>query len=524
MGARKKVFFCNLAIMFLCVLSILSYFIMPFWKVNAKYTVTADMLEEVIPQSITVGDETFEMDEASSDINFEDIAGEDGLTLKVSIALNTSDILTSFSTTPKKLVKGIVENNVDNLVDQLEEPLDKIVKGTVTAVVKLSFKDGVQEEMKAALGAYATDEQVKQDLKNAGINDKYFEKKANQLVDSIYEDSATAESVANDTILIVEETLQKMKYSGNLNYTDLEFTADAKAELKAKLIERFEAFECDDGTIDPEAFSSEFLADLLKDSRDTAATNLATPLASKKNNKNNSKDELRDALSEVLLDLLNEVKSTIATVIKVLSFVIIFTFIVWLIPIVKILIKWKKPNNAIKMGLPIWLGSIPFIVLCLIPGIAFGFVKSPNGPLSNVIDEIEVLETLSVNFTSCSLISFLVGLALAGLSIFFYGKQRKILKYAGDDAKTETIAPIPTPKMDKLQVTPNVETAAIEPIPTTQTKTEVKVEIEKAPKVKVEKAPKVKIEKEPKVKLEKEPKIKAKKKTIEEDNYDEMDE
>ena len=51
MKLRKKVFWANLFIIVLCVVSILSYFFMPFWQVNVKYTLTAEKMHTLLPSS-----------------------------------------------------------------------------------------------------------------------------------------------------------------------------------------------------------------------------------------------------------------------------------------------------------------------------------------------------------------------------------------------------------------------------------------------------------------------------------------
>ncbi len=445
MNTKKNILFCNLAIIILCIASIVSYFMMPFWTVKAEYTLTAETIQGLLPSAEGGEDEgedgPIDADDIYANLNLAEIVGEDGITLKVAISLETADILSALSSNPAELVEKILDDNVHNLVDQMSETLNGIVKKTVSSVVKTALSEGIKEEIKNALGEGTTDEEAKAELNAAGLTDEYLDEKATQLVDNIYADGATSESAAEATMDIVEESIQIMKDSGNPDYADIELTPEAKAELKETLIEQFKNFENEDGTIDPEAFTSDFLLSMLKgeseesgDNADTAAV-FATPLSAKPapedTAENDATAELRQVLTDKLLEALNGAEETIALVIKVLSYVIIATFVIWALPILKILLKWKKRNNAIKVGMPIWLGSIPYVVLCFLPTVALNLLKNPPEALAGAFEGMEVLNNLSVTFNSCAIVSCIAGIILAVLVLFFYGKQRKILKRGG---------------------------------------------------------------------------------------------
>lgn len=443
---RRTVFICNLLIVVLCLASILSYFIMPFWKVNVKYTMTAEALQQLLPQDEIEGenqDGPIDAEGVWANLDFAEVVGKDGITLKMSISLETSDILSALKTEPTALVESILDGNVHNLVDQLDETIGGIVKKVVKLVVKTALTEGVKEQIKESLGAGATDEETRAELNAAGLTDEYLDDKANQLVDSIYQEGATADTAADSTIAIVEESIQKMKESGNPDYADLELSEKAKADLKADLVEQFKNFENEDGSIDPEAFTSDFLLNMLKENKGEspetspeAFATVATPLSASPETEEtideaDAKAELRQLLTDKLMGAIDGAEETVAIVIKVLSYVIIVTFAIWALPILKILLRMKKHNNAIKLGLPIWFGSIPYVVLCLVPTLATSFLSSPPAALAGMMGDLGALSGLSITFSSCGIVSFIAGIVLAVLVLFFYGKQRKILKRGG---------------------------------------------------------------------------------------------
>ena len=144
MQTRKTVFICNMAIIALCIVSILAYFIMPFWRVNVSYTLSAENLEEILPK-----DSNTDSDDVNSiydGINFTELLDED-IPLTISIELKTSDILSSSSSDSDKLVEKILYNNVHNIIDQMDPYINKMVQKLVKTVVKTTFKQELKNQV-----------------------------------------------------------------------------------------------------------------------------------------------------------------------------------------------------------------------------------------------------------------------------------------------------------------------------------------------------------------------------------------
>lgn len=436
MNTRKTVFLCNLAIIALCILSIVSYFMMPFWKVKVEYTLTAETLQTALSSTDEETDEENPSQAFDEYLDFTEIVGEDGISLHVSLALETSDILSALSAEPTVVVERILNDNVHNFVYQISDTLSRVIKTTVNVLVKSALKEGVTVELRQVLGEGMTDAETQAKLDAAGLTDEYLDEKATQLVNSLYEDGATAESVANSTVDIVEESIQKMKDSDDPEYEDLALSEEDRADLIADLTEQFKNFENEDGSLNLENFTTDFIMDMLKgaSSSDETAATLATPLSAKPaldSEEDEKVAELRQALTESIMEALEGAEETIVSVVKIISYVILVTFAIWALPIVKILLKMNKPNNAIKLGLPIWFGSAPFVVLSLLPNLILSMFISPSSAVG-------AMSGLSVSFSSCAMISFIVGIVLAVFVLFFYGKQRKILKRGGGYVQTTT--------------------------------------------------------------------------------------
>ena len=440
MNTRKTVFFCNLVIIALCVLSIVSYFTTPFWSVKAEYILTAESLQSSISsaETETEGEKTAQT--LADGVDFTEIVGEDGISLRISLTLETADLLSALSAEPAVVVERILSDNVHNFVDEISGVLSEVIRTTTKLLIKSALKEGITVELHQVLGETLTDTETHAKLNAAGITDDYLNQKSTQLVNSLYSDGSTAETLTNSTLQIVEESIQKMKDSGNPDYANLEFSEENRADLAEELTEQFKTFENEDGTLNLENFTTDFIMEMFlgeenaENSAEETAGAVAKPLSAKTTldtEEDEKADDIRELLTEKIMETLEGAEETIASIATIISYVILVNFIIWALPIVKILLKMNKPNNAIKLGLPIWFGSAPFVVLSLIPNLILSIFITPastDGAMSG----------LSIAFSSCAIVSFIVGIALAVFVLFFYGKQRRILKRSAYIQKAAT--------------------------------------------------------------------------------------
>ena len=440
LSTRKKVFICNMVISFLCLVSILGYFIMPFWKVEVSYTLTADTMKEMLldvteDSDIGVGEGESEVgtDDIVDDVNFAEILGEDGLTLALSIRLETADVLSSLTKDPQVVVEKIISSNVEKLVAQLNETIDKVAKAIVSLATKTVLKEALKEQVKQNLGENATNEQVQAELDAMGLDDTYISQQSDRLVDAVYTEGATTDSVAEETVRIVEESLVKMNQHDSDKYPTASLTPEEREDLKSEISDVLVEFTDENGNIDINGFASAMLTETLGDSEDSddgdkdaiEGMRAIAPMSAEEDSEEVAGD-LKTALTNSLMEALSDATETIALVLKVLSGVILFSFFTWFYLIIKILAKLRMKNNAIKLKLPIWLGSIPFTVLHLAPTILMSVLKKTMA--SEMGESAALLNGLSISFFSCAWLSFVIGVAFFFFAIFYYGKLRKKLK------------------------------------------------------------------------------------------------
>ena len=480
LSTRKKVFICNLIISFLCIVSIASYFFLPFWKVKVSYTLTAETVQELIGDAMgDLGGEGGEggsgdsSSESSSDeINYEDALGSidlaglvgDGITLELAISLKTQDILSSLTSDPAKLVETILTDNINSIVESLTPTIDQVAKNIVKTLAKMVLTEPIKAQVKEKLGATATDEAVQEELKNLGLTETYIDDKVSDFVDVLYQEDATVDSVADATLSIVEDVFATVRENSD-EYKDLEFNDEMKADIKDTIVEILSEFANEDGSVNPDTVISDLLLGLLEGEKGgnegsndsnsdegkpadgmaaTASTTVILTNAQASDTASSSANldeeaqdlsaQLTAALTSFLMDAVGDAAKTIAMVVQIISYVILFTFFTWFYLILKIVVKCRLKNPAIKLKLPIWLGSIPFWILYLIPTVALMVLANPPAALAEMMgaETVTLLTTLfsslSINFFTCAWVSFAIGTFFFFFALFYYGKLRRRLR------------------------------------------------------------------------------------------------
>lgn len=456
---RKKVFICNIIISLLCVFSIVSYFLFPFWKVDVSLNLTADTVKTLLEDALEEGDSSSDPGEGtkgvSEDMDVEDVLGDidfseivkDGVTIKLSISLKSKDILSSLSSEPDELVETILSDNINNMVNQLTPVIDEVSKNVVKTLTKTVLTEQLKAQIKEQLGEGATDDEVNAELESLGLTEEYISTQTSALVDVLYEEGTTPESAADATIDVVKDALEKMQTSGNPDYEDIELDAENEAELKENLVEAFETFADENGNLNLDGFVIDMLMDALngetgdegEGNGDGKVETQALAYGNRDDvvNVSESSDQedvsqsLQTALTDLLMENIGDATETIAMVVQIISYVILFTFFTWFYVILKILVKMGMKNNAVKLKVPLWLGSIPFWILYLAPTIALKFLFKPDGL---ILGEMEagigktILESLSIRFFTCAWVSFIIGAVLFFFAWFYYKKLRKTLK------------------------------------------------------------------------------------------------
>ena len=488
---KKKIAVCNLIISVLCILSILAYFIMPFWKVELAYTLNADTVESFMGDMIgdLGGDENSD-DENYDDENYDeeegmsfksgdkivalaknsddeelsseeemmqemidDIVG-DGITLKISLELKTADILGSLSGDSKEAVETLLGSIIDNLVDTIYEPVTDIISGVAKAVAKQAVKTTVHESIKQAFGDEKTQEEINEILTEAGITDEYIDDNINDIMNKLNSGVAVDE-ISKDVVDMVQDAMEKLEAIKDdyPEFEDMQLSKEDEEELRAELEDMLTEIANEEGQINLEEVLADLLLQALEESENSGngeyedegsaviapvkVTYTASSSNANNDNAGSSMEQLKTKIRDLVMEQIAADEDTveaIAMIMQILSYVILFTFFTWFYLILKILVKMGAKNNAIKLKVPILFGWLPCLILVLLPTAAFNAFTNPEtlASMGMGVAEIEemtqMMSAIDVSFVSGSIVSFVVAVFLFLFVLFYYRRLRRKLR------------------------------------------------------------------------------------------------
>ena len=475
---KNKIFFCNILIVLLCIASIVSYFLMPFWKVDISYALSAKTLETFLgddnsnengeggasPTSIilTEGEEggneeggaeeggNGEGGSSSSEggINFEDldfaeILGDKTYPLNLTLEIKTSHIFAALNSDVSAMIDDLIAQNVNTIVDQLNAFINDIVPNVVKGVSKQVLYEQLHTQLENFYQGEKEAEEIKQILNDCGVDDTYIDTQTDALIDAIYAEDATVDSVADTVVTIVDDAFNKLSES---ELEDIEtLTEEDKNEIRQTVTEVLSEIATEDGKLNADEMLTRLLLQMLNSEQSdnsgegneggevTPAVKLLSASASDGEISDEEKQDVTEELKAKIREMLVVDEATteaIAQVFTGISYFLLFEFFTWAYLILKILLKLGMKNNAIKVKLPIWFGWLPYLILCMLPNALFGALTNPTPELLEMVGDetLGLLSGLSVNCTSCSCISFYCACALALFSIIYYGRLRRRMR------------------------------------------------------------------------------------------------
>lgn len=482
---KKKIAICNLIISVLCVLSIVAYFIMPFWRVELSLTLNTETFESVMgdmmPEnsnsdensddensdeegiSFTDGnqivmlssdsDENLSSEEKMMEDIIKDVVGN-GITVPIiNLELKTVDLLDSLSGDSTEAVETMLGNIVDNLVDEIYGPVTEIISKTTKAVAKQAAKTTVRESIKTAFGDEKSEEEVNQILTDAGISDKYIDDSLNDIMTKL-EGGVEVEEISDDVVAMVQDAMGKLEAISNdyPEFEDMKLSEEDEEELRAELEEMLTEIANEAGEINLDEVLADMLLQMIElegngegegeyDEGSAAiapvkVTYTASSSAEESgDSQGNSVEQLKGKIRDLIMEELGADKETvdaIAMIMQVISYVILFTFFTWFYLILKILVKLGAKNNAIKLKVPILFGWLPCLVLVLIPSIAFSVLTDTTLlaklDISLPEEATTILGMIDLKSISASIVSFVVAIVLFLFVIFYYGRLRRKLR------------------------------------------------------------------------------------------------
>ena len=458
----------------ICALAIIGHFFFPIWSFKVKFTFNQEVASFLL-ENMDAGEESGESnpDLQSSDedadetadmmsIIFEELAKENfSIELKTDIKMST--LMSCALSSDTKKAEEFVLDLVDDLLalldaDYLKEIEQKIAKVGVSSAVKISISEIAKEQG-------ISTEELQTKLNEAGLDDEFIDEQTTKLIDELYSDDSTVDSVTDTVMEIVTDSFDKIQASGvlgedveDLTDEDLEMIEETIAEVLGELAD-------ENGNLDGDGILSALLSGLLSgegegsydegnpdenlgdehipeyssislgiahsihkfsapsaqsESIDSSSQSESTDSSVQSESTNSSvQSESTDSngeeakpIDEMLRDMLLEaITEEVLVVVRYVAIgllgLVAFAAFWWIFLLFKMLCKLGMKNKLIKLKSAIILGGFAYVILAIIPNTVISLLANPPAFLVDTLQmEQEVVDMLKMLFGSAIKIKF----------------------------------------------------------------------------------------------------------------------
>ena len=493
----------NVIISLMAAAAILCYFILPLWKIDISFTLTPDLVNELIPYSTAnkdderdtrafvsdtskkyaYADSARKISSITDSLTFKEIVkaiAEKNISISLTANIKTGDCIGSiFDHSTKTLEKA-----ADSAVDQLAANSESAVSDIIDALVEAT-PDILEALVNDIINEFTDIGTVDDALADSGIDEERLDGIFDRIRTLITDNDVTVASATDTIMSSIDDILDMMSESEKYSDEIAGMTDEDKAKIRDSISEALSEYADENGQIQlqgtllEEIFS--LTTDALSDSPDAewrsnegqaykiqkgfskAACTAKGPQGGKAYTDTVTKSSERPAFySEIIEEVKSQLRETIAEnadsgavrgIIAFMALIGVLTIAVLLMlayPIIRSLTKIRSKNPGFHLALPIIAGIIPFIAMVLIPYALIGVLRS--GILSYFdIPKAVLLDAVNIKIFSCTLIAFAVAAVLFVFS-FFYGHYRRKLKkalkaapsaYLTSDAISEAPAALP---------------------------------------------------------------------------------
>ena len=453
---KRAVWACNIVVAILCVVAIISFFFLPFWRIKISYTVKAEIVENMIGDSV--------------DFDAEEIVGKDGVKISLGLEFKTGVLFKSYGKV-ETAVDALVEDNVQTLVKQMTTTLNSLVEKVVRTVTSDIVTKQVHDNIKNLLAESnpaITDEDVSQKLNDIGITDEFIASKTNAIIDKIYGGGSTVDGVCDEVIDTIDEIFERVTASSDLDLQGAEFTDEDKEALRKTVKDTMGSFAAEDGALDAnELIASIFLQAIgsltggSKGSSSAAAQNSAAiTFAEEDESAENAGDgqsekpegtegataseRLEEEINNFMHGLIpSELYGILAWVMRAMTIMFLFSAFWWGYILLKLFVKAlrrKKPkvqkNPTVKLWTPIVFGWLPFLVFMALPSVVLKVgMRFLTGLLPS--NAVSIISEAGISFFTAGLVAFIIAMVFFGIGIFNIVARKKLKKAAAAEAEAE---------------------------------------------------------------------------------------
>ena len=409
----------NIVMAVLCLVSVLSYALLPVWRISVSMDASTAVKEiagsgrwtSADPGGAAVffsGDAAFT--DADGDEIMKDLARifeDEDIRFELSLDVGAVEALMAVIPGIGDPIKAFTEKNAGSLIEKLSDSFAPALKPTLNAAAK-RFVDSRANEIVSEAGGENAD-RAREILNKAGIDDKWIEGRVEAFCDELESGEATPRALSGMIVDVAEDAVTRIaKAEGDeIDDSDLAQLKDEVFEKSKKILDRFAD---DDGVVSLETAVEALLGGKLED--------IADELDLTASDSNPAEEYIENLLN-------GETRGALIGVMAVVGVLLIISVISWLYLFIALIVKLFKPNPGTALWPPMVFGWPMFIILVAIPALAFtvgtGLISGMNGVPA---EAARLMESVKVGFFSSSCIAAAAALVIFIIG-FFYRKLRK---------------------------------------------------------------------------------------------------
>ncbi|MBP5230534.1 MAG: hypothetical protein ILO68_02285 [Clostridia bacterium] len=375
-GSKWFLRISDIAILLLCVLSILGYFILPFWKVTVSVHPNAEATEAVLRTAEDAG-----MDEEGLTMFrsvLSDLEKQPDL-LEVSVRVRTADILASLFTDDLNYVSRHWKDVIMDALSGSSDSLKNLINVLENLYLKMNFRDMVADAIRASGGSLSELDAI---LRKTGIGDDWVASMLEKIRKAAEAENATTDSVTAAIMDVMDEASEKMR--GVPEYTAMAMQFDAQKDVARQEIRKtLKGAEDENGRIQYDRLVSQILAPYLELAMNAFGSGSVStnPDASPSGATEPDSEEggLSAALKSTVLKIADDFLSRIPEKgldyalagMRIVAIAILVVFAVWMLLFVFAAVKaFSKINPGVPViWVPVVFGWPHFPALVLFPSL-----------------------------------------------------------------------------------------------------------------------------------------------------------
>lgn len=381
---RWTAWILDIVVAVLAVLSVACYFFGAYWTLQFSYQLPVKQLLT----SLNMGDVELKKD------------GEIIETIPVSLGVDieTTLLFTAFNADVDQVVTQFLDTNVDKVVNQVMVVFDEYSKPLIQSVAKQMVKEEVHRQAKEIFrqnNTGITDEEVSERLAAANIDDEYIEETLDQLVDVIFSEDASIDTIGDQVIDTIDEVFEKLRTAGDEDFENIYLTEEDKEAVRESVGEALSEIADENGDINVDDFIDQMLLLAVQAMNGSANAGVGaiavaaeegsdseTPAIPAPADKEETRAQLKEELRKVIIGYLfgsggEQTARYLLWVLYGLFGLFALSALAWCYILIKLLVKLlsNSRNNTVKLKAVIWLGWLPYFILVALPSLLLWLVN-----------------------------------------------------------------------------------------------------------------------------------------------------